>query len=682
MSSETRSRQIVDIDQKISKNTLISKFNINRNVFFGVLFIIAIFLIGAIAAPTLFESATTQAKQWINESFGWFYILSFTIFIVIVFYIACSKYGDLKLGPDHSQPDFSTKSWFAMLFTAGLGIGLMFFGVSEPVMHYVTPPDADPQTIQAAKDALRITYFHTGIHAWAIYSFVGLCLGYFAYRHNLPLKIRSSLYPIIGKRIYGLWGDTIDGFAAIATIFGVATSLGFGVVQINSGLNYLFDLDKSTSVQLSLVIIITILASLSVYAGLEKGVRRFAELNLYLAIALLVFVLIAGPTLYLVQTTIETSGSYIASFTGMTLNLKAYEPNDWIGGWTIMYWSWWIAWSPFVGTFMARVSRGRTIREFLLGATFLPTGFCLIWMGFFGNGALSSIMQDNNTALMQMVQQDTSVALFEFLKTLPFAEITSSFSVILLILFFVTSADSGALVINYLTSKGEETQPLQSVLWVVIIAALATCLLLVGGLPTLQGAMLVCALPFTLIMLFMGWGVLKALRIDTTKVQMLTIARTTPRAIHSPRSWEERLGLIMHRPHTQGEVKQFIEVNINQAFEEVCKGFQKKNIQAQIERVEDGLRLRVDHHDEIHFKYTVFASQYEPPCFMVPKNNTDSEKYYQAEVFLREGGKNYDVMDWTQDDLIQDIIDQYERHLYFLKVLRKNHKLKGRLRCV
>lgn len=654
--------------------------NINRNVFSGVLIIIGAFLMSAIAVPGVFESSITFAKQWITESFGWFYLLSFTIFIVIVFYIACSSYGNLKLGPDHSQPDFSTGSWFAMLFTAGLGIGLMFFSVSEPVMHYVTPPDASPQTIQAAKDAMRITYFHTGIHAWAIYSFVGLCLAYFAYRHNLPLKIRSSLYPLIGKRIYGAWGDTIDGFASVATIFGVATSLGFGVVQINSGLNYLFGLEKTTSIQLSLIVIITILSSLSVYAGIDKGVRRFAELNLFLAIALLVFVFVAGPSLYLLQTTVENTGSYISSIFGMTLNMKAYEPNDWFGGWTIMYWSWWIAWAPFVGTFMARVSRGRTVREFILGAIFLPTGFCLIWMGFFGNAALSSIMYDSNTALMQMVQQDSSVALFEFLKTLPFAQITSIFSVLLLIIFFVTSADSGALVINYLTSNSQDTPPWQSVFWVVVIAALATCLLIVGGLPTLQGAMLICALPFTLIMLFMGWGVLKALRVDTTKVQMLSMAPTTPRAIHRPRSWQQRLGLIMHMPHTKAEVDHFIYSNVRRVFEELKQEFKNREINVSIEHVEDGLRLRIDHHDEIHFKYTVLASPCDPPCFMQCET-PQKQDYYQAEVSLREGGKNYDVMNWTDDDLVQNIMDQYERHLYFLKVLRKTDKLKGKLRC-
>ena len=681
MSSAAQSNKTIDIDRDVIIKHPAKKANVNRNVFFGVLAIIAIFLITTIAMPEFSGAAIAKAKQWVTESFGWFYILSFTIFIVIIFYIACSSYGNLRLGPDHSQPEFSTGSWFAMLFTSGLGIGLMFFSVCEPVMHYVTPPEAAPQSMAAAQDALKITFFHTGIHAWAIYSFVGLCLGYFAYRHNLPLKIRSSLYPLIGKKIYGPCGDVIDGFASVATIFGVAASLGFGVVQINSGLNYLFDLEKSASVQLTLVVIITFLASLSVYAGIDKGVRRFAELNLILAILLLLFVFFYSPSIYLLQTTIENTGNYFSSFMQMTFNLQAYEQKDWVGGWTIMYWSWWIAWAPFVGTFMARISRGRTVREFILGAIFLPTGFCLIWMGFFGNGALYSIMHNNNTVLMDIVQQDVSVALFEFLKTMPLAGITSTFSVVLLIIFFVTSADSGALVVNYLTSKDENSPAWQSVIWVVVIAALATCLLLLGGLSTLQGAMLVCALPFTLIMYFMGWGVLKALRVDQTKSEMLSVARTTPRAIHSPRTWQQRLGLIMHYPHQKEEVKKYIDTNIREVFSDVVAEFKQRNIHAQIEGMTDGLRLRIDHEDEIHFKYTVVASKAEPPCFMVKDQEQQDKTYYQAEVLLREGGKNYDVMDWTHDDVIQDIIDQYERHLHFLKVLRHNDKLKGKLRC-
>ncbi|ENW96877.1 BCCT family transporter [Acinetobacter sp. 2JN-4] len=644
--------------------------NVNRNVFFSTVLIIVVFLSFAIIAPDLFENLTAQAKQWITDSFSWFYILCVAIFLVLLVYIACSSSGNIKLGPDHSQPDYSNGSWFAMLFTAGMGVGLMFFGVAEPVMHYVTPPSSDPETVQAAKEAIRITFFHWGVHAWAVYALVGLSLAYFSYRHNLPLKTRSALYPLIGKRIYGRWGDAIDTFATVGTIFGVATSLGFGVLQVNAGLNYLVGIEQSTGTQIGLIIFVSILAALSVFAGLDKGVKRLSELNLILAVILVVFVFLAGPTLHLLRTTVENTGQYLSNLFVMTFNLQAYESTGWIGGWTVFYWSWWIAWSPFVGMFIARVSRGRTIREFILGVILIPTGFTIVWMGFWGNAALFSIMQENNIALMQMVQQDSSVALFEFLNHLPFSAVMSLLAAILVLLFFVTSADSGALVVNYLTAKDENTPAWQRVFWVVLISILTICLLLVGGLSTLQASMLVSALPFAVIMLLMAWGLLKALNLDATKSKMLTEARTTPRAMNNPRSWQQRLGLIMHYPHTEDEVKQYIATQVLKAFEAVQAEFKRRKLSVAIDETEQGLRLRVDHHQEINFEYTVFSSKTTPPSFMLGQGEADDSEYFQAEVFLREGGQNYDVMDWTQEDLIQDIIDQYERHLYFLNVVR------------
>ena len=390
--------------------------NVNPNVFLSTVIIIAIFIAIVIIAPSSFEFLTQQLKQWITDSFSWFYVLSVAVFLILLIYIACSAGGKIKLGPDHSQPEYSNGSWFAMLFTAGMGIGLMFFGVAEPVMHYVSPPSGDPESIASAQQALRITFFHWGLHAWAIYAVVGLALAYFAYRHNLPLKTRSALYPIIGKKIYGPWGDGIDTFATIGTVFGVATSLGFGVTQINSGLHYLFGVEQSSQIQVGLIVFVSILASMSVFLGLDKGVKRLSELNLVLALVLLAFVFITGPSIYLLQTTIQNMGSYMSNLFGMTFNLYAYQPNGWIGGWTIMYWAWWISWSPFVGMFIARVSRGRTIREFIVGVLLIPTGFTIIWMGFLGNAALFNIMQEHNVSLIHAVQSDSSVALFEFLN--------------------------------------------------------------------------------------------------------------------------------------------------------------------------------------------------------------------------------------------------------------------------
>ncbi|PJI33832.1 BCCT family transporter [Acinetobacter pseudolwoffii] len=643
--------------------------NINPNVFISTVAIIAIFLALVVFAPDAFSVFTQQLNQWITTSFSWFYVLSVAIFLILLVYIALSDMGKIKLGPDHSQPKYSSASWFAMLFTAGMGIGLMFFGVAEPVMHYVTPPAGEPETVLAAQQSMRVTFFHWGLHAWAIYTLVGLSLAYFAYRHQLPLKIRSALYPLIGQKIYGPIGDGVDTFATIGTVFGVATTLGFGVTQINSGLNYLFGIEQAPSTQVILIIVVSAMAATSVFFGLDKGIKRLSELNLVLALLLLIFVFVAGPSIYLLQTTIQNAGQYVSNLFSMTFNLYAYQPSGWIGGWTIMYWAWWISWSPFVGMFIARVSEGRSIREFIVGVLLIPTGFTLIWMGFMGNAALYSIMHEANTGLLDAVQRDSSVALFEFLNHLPFSSVTSIIATLLVMLFFVTSADSGALVTDYLTAKSENSPTWQRLFWTVLMALLAIVLLLVGGLEALQSATIMSALPFTMIMLLICWGLIKALHLDVTKMHALQAARITPRAIQNPRSWQQRLGLIMHYPHTEKEVQDYIRSTVNKAFISFKSELKRRQLQVSISALEHGIQLRVDHQDEINFIYQVNATQTLSPSFMSELENAGVDSY-QAEVFLREGGQGYDVMEWTQEDLLQDIIDQYERHLHFLSLVR------------
>lgn len=643
--------------------------NVKRNVFLSTVAIIALFLALILFDPSGFERLTKHLNQWIIDSFSWFYVLAVAFFLILLIFIAISDMGKIKLGPEHSSPEYSKGSWFAMLFTAGMGIGLMFFGVAEPVMHYVSPPTGEGETLASAQQAMRITFFHWGLHAWAIYALVGLSLAYFSFRHNLPLKVRSALYPLVGKKIYGPVGDAVDTFATLGTIFGVATTLGFGVTQINSGLNYLFGIQQSVAIQVGLIVFVSFLASLSVGFGLDKGIKRLSELNLILALVLLLFVFFTSSSIYILQTTIQNAGQYVSNLFSMTFNLYAYQPNGWIGGWTIMYWAWWISWSPFVGMFIARVSRGRSIREFIVGVLFIPTGFTLIWMGFMGNAALFSILHDGQISLIAAVQRDSSVALFEFLTHLPFVQISSLIATVLVVLFFVTSADSGSLVIDYLTAESENSPLWQRLFWTILIALLSIILLMAGGLAALQSATIMSALPFTLIMLLMSWGLIKALSLDLTKMQALQEARITPRAIQNPRSWQQRLGLIMHYPHTQQEVEQFIQQDVQHAFLQVQKEFQRRQLEVTIRPVEQGLQLRVDHHNEINFIYQVVSRETQPPSFMADAREQD-QPFYQAEVFLREGGQNYDVMDWTLEDLLQDIIDQYERHLHFLSLVR------------
>ena len=625
----------------------------------------------SIAAPELATRWFTAAKTWAANDAGWFTILAVAGFLIFVVSLAFSRYGQLKLGPDHSQPDYSYASWFAMLFAAGMGIGLMFFGVAEPIMHYATPPVGTPESTAAARQAMRITFFHWGIHAWAIYAVVALALAYFAYRHNLPLRIRSALYPLIGNRIHGPIGHAVDTFAALGTIFGLATSLGLGVMQINAGLNYLFGLEVSTVVQMGLIVLITLLATGSVVAGLDSGVRRLSELNMVLAVMLLAFVLVFGPTAHLMQTLVQNTGMYVSQLFSMTFNLYAYEPTGWLGGWTLFYWGWWIAWSPFVGMFIARISRGRSVREFVVGVLLVPLGFTFLWMTIYGNTALYMVRVEGMEELVQAVAADSSTALFAFFEHLPFTLLTSSLAVLLVALFFVTSADSGALVIDMLTSRGEEESPLwQRIFWSVLVGGLAIALLMTGGLESLQAATIASALPFTMIMILMCWGLLKAMHLDATKRSILRQARILP---GTSEDWRARLRLLAHNP-LKVEVTGFIADKVIPALEEVAAELRKQELPVQVTLGEDGRALlRVGHGEEMDFFYAVRPQPYDPPSFALqdPRRPVkEGTRHYRAEVYLREGGQDYDVMGWPRVQLIHDVLDQYERHRQFLDHVR------------
>lgn len=658
----------------MSENSAPSWIKVNPPVFIGAGGLCLIFVLFAVTLPETAETLFSSIQAWVINTAGWFYILAVALFLLFVIILALSDYGRIKLGPDHSEPDYSFTSWFAMLFSAGMGIGLMFFGVAEPVMHTMSPPVGDAGTIEAARQAMRITFFHWGVHAWAIYAVVALALAYFAFRHGLPLTIRSALYPLIGERIYGPIGHAVDIFAVLGTLFGVATSLGFGVMQVNAGLNYLFDLPVSIGWQIVLIAVITGFATISVVLGLDGGIRRVSELNLILAVVLLLFVLFAGPTVYLLQTYVQNVGAYLSGLVETTFNLYAYKPSGWIGGWTLFYWGWWIAWSPFVGMFIARVSRGRTIREFVVGVLLVPVGFTFMWMTFFGNNALHMILDEGVNSLASAVAADTSVALFKFFEHLPWSSISSLIATVLVVTFFVTSSDSGSLVVDMLTSGGNEddTPVWQRIFWSVTEGCIAAALLLAGGLSALQTATIASALPFTVVMLLMCWGLIRALRIEVVKRVSLRDAMLAPRVSHKPVSWEQRLSRIIHHPRYQ-EVINFQNQVVEPSLKKVESEFAKRGLQAKVERDEkDRVWIEVDLGDEQEFFYSVHARPYTPPSFVMRDTTEHRNKelrFYRAEVYLKEGGQDYDVMGWTEDQVIADVIDQYEKHMHFLYTL-------------
>lgn len=649
-------------------------------VFYSSAIVILLIVGFAALLPELAESHLSHLQQNLFMNASWFYILAVAIILLSVTYLGLSRYGQIKLGPDHAQPNFSYISWFAMLFSAGMGIGLMFFGVAEPVMHYLNPPTGDAQTIQAAKEAMRLTFFHWGLHAWAIYAIVALILAFFSYRHGLPLTLRSALYPIIGDRIYGPIGHAVDVFAVVGTVFGVATSLGFGVLQVNSGLNHLFGLPVTPTVQVSLIILFTALATLSVVSGLDKGIRILSELNLGLAFLLLVLVLILGPTVLLLKSFVENTGGYLSEIVSKTFNLYAYEPksNDWLGGWTLLYWGWWLSWSPFVGMFIARISRGRTIREFVTGVLFVPAGFTLLWMTIFGNSAINLIMNKGATQLAETVQTDVSLALFDFLTYFPFSTVLSFVAMIMVVVFFVTSADSGAMVVDTLASGGDSNTPIwQRIFWAALMGVVAITMLLAGGLQALQTLTIASALPFSMVLLASIYGLFKALRVDAYKRDSQQLATIAPTSSRTPIPWQRRLRNIVYFPK-RSQVKRFVDEVVQPSMELVSQELEKQGTECIIHHEDDGrIGLEVDLGDDMNFLYEVRLRYYIQPSFALSgMNDTDDEKneeqkYYRAEIHLKEGGQDYDIMGWNKEQIIHDILDQYEKHIHFLHILGK-----------
>ena len=504
-----------------------------------------------------------------------------------------------------------------------------------------------------------------------------MILAFFSYRHGLPLTLRSALYPIIGERIYGPIGHAVDIFAVIGTVFGVATSLGYGVLQVNAGLNHLFGVPINETVQVILIVVITGLATISVVSGLEKGIRFLSELNLGLALLLLALVLLLGPTVLLLKSFVENTGGYLSELVSKTFNLYAYEPksSNWLGGWTLLYWGWWLSWSPFVGMFIARVSRGRTIREFVTGVLFVPAGFTLMWMTVFGNSAIYLIMEQGATDLATTVQQDVALALFNFLEHFPFSSVLSFIAMAMVIVFchvrrfrrhgrryagFGRLQQHAGLATHFLgVADGHRRHRLADR----------------RGLSALQTVTIASALPFSAILLISIYGLLKALRRDLTKRDSQNMATIAPTAARNPIPWQRRLRNIAYLPK-RSLVKRFMDEVIQPAMTLVQEELSKQNTLSSINATaEDRIRFEVDLGDELNFIYEVRLRGYSSPTFALAGLDNDEQqaeqhKYYRAEIYLKEGGQNYDVMGWNQEQLINDILDQYEKHLHFLHLVR------------
>ena len=648
------------------------EFSIDPAVFYPALVLLAIGVVAVVTMPGDGAAVFADLQAAIVKAASWFYVLVIALMAVMVLVLSVSRYGDIKLGPDHAEPDYGFLSWFSMLFAAGVGVGLLFYGVAEPVLHFLSPPVGEGGTEAAAAGGMQLTYLHWGFNAWATYAAVAMVLAYFSYRHNLPLTLRSAFYPLIGDRIYGPIGASVDVFAVICTTCGISVSLGLGVLQINTGLNYLFGVAIDAWIQVLLIFATMAVATVSVIMGLDSGIKRLSEINTVLAVSLLLLILFAGPTALLLSGTLQNFGGYIASVVPRTFDLYVYAPTSWLGDWTIFYWGWWISWTPFVGIFVARISRGRTIREFLIGVTVVPTLFVCLWLGVLGGSGIELILNQGVTELGDAIIDNPAVGLFRFLEFLPATELLSMICLGMIVIFFVTSADSGAMVLNMLSAHGRDDTPaLQRSIWTLVIAITASVLLLGGGLQALQAATIASALPFAVAMLGAFWGFAKSIRVDGAKRQAVSTPAPPPA---QAQQWRERLTNLFEYP-ADSAVRAFQKNTVVPAMQAFTAELAGHGVDAAvINETDQGARLEVYHGNEVDFVYAVQERSHSlPDASIAAKDQADAivdGSFSRAEVHLAEGGQDYDVMGWSEEQIIVDILNQYEDHLHFLHTVR------------
>jgi choline/glycine/proline betaine transport protein len=647
---------------------------LKRGVTLPSIIFIAVISLLSIFFPALAEHLLNAIKNFIFINLNWIYVWAVTIFVVFLIYLMFSRYGTIRLGSNDSRPEFSFFSWISMLFAAGMGIGLMYFGVAEPMQHYSSEVFASDHAVSRAKSAQLYTFFHWGVHAWAIYALIGLSLAYFAYRYNLPLSLRSGFYPLLKEKIHGSWGNAIDVFALCSTFFGITTTLGFGVVQVNAGLQILGIVpDNNFGYQILIVATLVSLSIISATTGVDKGIRFLSNINVTAVIGLLLFVLFAGPTVYLIGSFTEGIGNYITNFFNLTFGTHVYDEASlpWFYDWTILYWAWWISWSPYVGLFIARISKGRTIREFIGAVLILPTLFNFIWMTVFGNSAIWIDLNIAGGALGSLASNPDAL-MFRFLEYLPFSTIASYLVIAIIIIFFVTSADSGIFVMNNIATRNARISPKwQVVFWGSLLAILALLLLNAGGLNALQSMTLITALPFSIIMLLFIVSLVKALTLDGEYYERSFTESSVP---WSGEHWKDRLHRIVSfkdRPSVQN----FLETTVKSAFTELQQEFLANGIQTQIQWLDDPTRLEiVIQHDVVNnFMYGVKVQPKAVSDYMLSEENLpelQENQTFVPKAYFGDGREGYDVQYFTKNELISDVLKHYERFLSIISEKR------------
>lgn len=653
---------------------------LNKVVFYFSATLILLFSIITILFNEQANQVIINILNWVSRTFSWYYLLAATLYLVFIVFIACSRYGEIKLGPKHSKPEFSLLSWSAMLFSAGIGIDLMFFSVAEPLSHYINPPVGEGETFEAARQSMVWTLFHYGLTGWSMYALIGVALGYFSYRYNLPLTIRSALYPIFGKKINGPIGHTVDTAAVLGTIFGIATTCGIGVVQLNYGLHVLFDLPENIWIQTALIAVAVIITIISVTAGVNKGIRILSEINIYVSIGLLLFILFVGNTEFLLAALIQNFGDYISQFPKLSLTSFPFEqPKEWMNSWTLFFWAWWIAWSPFVGLFLARISRGRTIREFVTGTLVIPLLFTLTWLSIFGNSALYSVIFDGNTQLATTVLENPAHGFYDLLAQYPGFMFTAGVATITGLLFYVTSADSGALVLGNFTTKftniEHDSPRWLSVFWAIAIGLLTLAMLMANGVTALQNTTIIMGLPFSFVIFFVMAGLYKSLRLEDFRQASTSLNAAPVVGNVDILNWKKRLSRVMLHPSLP-QTRTMLDNVCKPAIEAVATELIDKGIQVNIQEksLEEEpelyhLDLTIQLDEEENFVYEIWPVRYDTPNFSSRGKRT-KRYYYRLESYLFEGSQGNDLVGYSKEQVINDILDKYERHMMYLHINR------------
>ena len=662
----------------------------------GTVVITVAVAIWAAVASNNFESVIGGITGWLTESLGWLYIATVAIALMFMVWIALSKAGNIRLGPDHSKPQYSLFSWSAMLFAAGIGIGVMFYSVAEPLAQLSTPPVGEGMTEKAYNEAIAWTLFHWGISGWALYALMGLAFGYYAYRLNMPLAIRSALYPLIGKRVNGPIGDAVDIAALLGTIFGVAASLGIGVVQLNFGLNMVFGLPEGRGMQIALVALAVGVAAISAVSGVDKGIKRLSEANVYLATALLLFVLVTGRTGWLLNSAVKNMGDYLAWLPRWTFETFSYSQDpattaDWMANWTLFFWAWWVAWAPFVGLFLARISRGRTFRQFVIGTLFVPFLFVALWASILGNTALDRAVGDGDTEFLQTAVDSPERGFYTLLDGLPGGGVVVFMAILVGLLFFVTSADSGALVMSKFSSISKDPQqdgaPWMRLMWSGAVAVLTIAMLQVGGISTLQMATLIMGLPFMVVVYLIMVGMVRSIRLETAQVNSRAVAlhsaisgRTAPSG--KDLDWENRLDRTSTWPSEQTAQRYVVQI-AKPALESIATALRDRGYDATL-LVADSkdtkvpqLDLSVVFGEDPVFRYQLYPVLSHTPDFAVRQPGADkldnSDTYVRLEVFGMNGSLGFDVFGYTRAQLINNVLDLFDRHLEYLHMQKDFH---------